>query len=347
MEADRGDEMRPVRLADIARLAGVATSTASRALSDPGRVNAATRQRIAQIATDLGYSPNSPARALTSGRTGSIAVLVSDVTNPFYFGIIKGTQRQLKASGYTQLLIDTEESDQNEDDLLHRLRSSFDGVVLAASRLSDRVLAELASQLPLVAVNRQTKGVPTVFIDTPKGIEQAVEHLVSLGHRDIAYVSGPETSWPNEGRWRRFVKCGEAHAVTTRRLGPFSPQRSAGAAAADALLNTASTAAVAFNDLLAIGMLQHLSARGVRVPDQVSIVGCDDIFGADFCNPPLTTLTAPIEQAGRLAVTLLLAQLEHRSSSARRRASLPTHLTVRSSTGPAPAEGAPISRSPR
>jgi LacI family transcriptional regulator len=259
------------------------------------------------------------------------------VTNPFYFGIIKGTQRQLKASGYSQLLIDTEESDQNEDDLLHRLRSSFDGAVLAASRLSDRVLAELAAQLPLVAVNRQTRGVSTVFIDTPKGIEQAVEHLVSLGHRDIAYVSGPETSWPNEGRWRRFVKCGKSHGVTTRRLGPFSPLRSAGAAAADALLNTGATAAIAFNDLLAIGMLQHLSSRGIRVPHDMSIVGCDDIFGADFCDPPLTTLTAPIEQAGRLAVSLLVAQLDAGPAGDRRRsASLPTHLTVRSSTGPAP-----------
>lgn len=341
MQAASNGAPRPVTLADIARQAGVAVSTASRALSNPGRVNSATRERIAGIARELGYSPNSPARALTSGRTGSIAVLVSDVTNPFYFGIIKGTQRQLKASGYSQLLIDTDESDQNEDDLLHRLRSSFDGAVLAASRLSDRVLAELASELPLVAVNRQTRGVSTVFIDTPKGIEQAVEHLVSLGHRDLAYVSGPETSWPNEGRWRRFVKSGRAHGVTTRRLGPFSPLRSAGAAAADAVLNTGATAAIAFNDLLAIGMLQHLSARGIRVPDEISIVGCDDIFGADFCNPPLTTLTAPIEQAGRLAVTLLLAQLDAGAAPvARRGLTLPTHLTVRSSTGPAPAHEA-------
>jgi len=343
---EAGDEARrAVTLADVASKAGVAISTASRALANPGRVNATTRERIARIAGELGYSPNSPARALTSGRTGAIAVLVSDVTNPFYFGIIKGTQRQLKASGYSQLLIDTEESDQNEDDLLHRLRSSFDGAVLAASRLSDRTLAELASQLPIVAVNRQTRGVSTVFIDTPKGIEQAVEHLVSLGHRDIAYVSGPETSWPNEGRWRRFVKAGTQHGVRTRRLGPFSPLRSAGAAAADALLNTGATAAIAFNDLLAIGMLQHLAARGIRVPSEMSIVGCDDIFGADFCNPPLTTLTAPIEQAGRLAVTLLLAQLEPGSDAAQRRSTtLPTHLTVRSSTGPVPRSEEPLER---
>ncbi len=337
MESEGERAGRPATLADIAMRAGVATSTASRALSNPGRVNAATRERIERVAAELGYSPNSQARALTSGRTGAIAVLVSDVTNPFYFGIIRGTQRQLKASGYSQLLIDTEESDQNEDALLHRLRSSFDGAILSASRLSDRALAELAAELPLVAINRQTRGVPSVVIDTPGGIVQAVGHLVSLGHHEIAYVSGPETSWSNESRWRAFVKATAAHGVTGKRLGPFSPRQRAGAAAADAALNAGVTAVIAFNDLLAIGMLQHLASRGVRVPHDLSIVGCDDIFGADFCNPPLTTLTAPIEQAGRLAVTLLLARLDPRSApSARQAAVLPTYLTVRSSTGRSP-----------
>jgi LacI family transcriptional regulator len=289
------------------------------------------------VAAELGYSPNSQARALTSGRSGAVAVLVSDVTNPFYFGIIRGTQRQLKAAGYSQLLVDTEESDQNEDALLHRLRSSFDGAILAASRLSDRALSALADDLPVVAINRQTRGVASVFIDTPGGIVQALEHLVSLGHRDIGYISGPATSWSNERRWRALVKSADAHDVHAVRLGPFAPRQSAGAAAADAARNAGVTAAIAFNDLLAIGMLQHLASRGVRVPHELSIVGCDDIFGADFCSPPLTTMTAPIEQAGRLAVTLLTAQLDPRSETgARQTVVLPTHLTVRASTGPAP-----------
>ncbi|WP_460569997.1 LacI family DNA-binding transcriptional regulator [Humibacter soli] len=336
-ETPHGEKaQRAPTLADVAAGAGVAVSTASRALSNPGRVNVVTRQRIERVASELGYSPNQQARALTSGRARAIAVLVSDVTNPFYFGIIRGTQQQLKASGYSQLLVDTEESDQNEDELLHRLRSSFDGVILAASRLSDRSLARLADELPLVAVNRQTRGVPSVFIDTPRGVVQALEHLVSLGHRDIAYVSGPETSWSNESRWRALVKAASARGATMHRLGPFAPRQHAGAAAADAVLNTGATAAIAFNDLLAIGMLQHLASRGIRVPERLSVVGCDDIFGADFCNPPLTTLTAPVEQAGRLAVTMLLTQLDNGDAPGMRQTTvLPTYLTVRSSTGPA------------
>ncbi len=334
-------------LADIAAAAGVATSTVSRALANPGRVNEVTRERIARIAAELNYSPSGAARALTSGRSRAVAVFVSDVTNPFYFDIIRGTQQQLKAAGYTQMLIDTEESDELEDGMLRRMSGTYDGAILAASRLSDRRLLELAAQVPLVAINRQTEGVPSVFIDTPHGIEQALEHLVSLGHRRIAYVSGPEASWPNEGRWRALQRAARRHSIQPLRIGPFAPKKHAGAAAADSALNTGVTACVCFNDLLAIGMLMRLRERGVRVPDDISIVGCDDIFGADFCNPPLTTLTAPIEQAGRVAVSILLARLDTSSASTplgivprgRRAAQLPTHLTIRASTGPAPREG--------
>ncbi|HEY8913643.1 LacI family DNA-binding transcriptional regulator [Lacisediminihabitans sp.] len=330
---------RQATLADVAAASGVATSTASRALSNPTRVNVMTREKVERAAVALNYHANSHARALTSGKTRTIAVLVSDVTNPFYFGIIRGTQQQLKASGYTQLLVDTEESDELEDGMLNKLRGSFDGAILAASRLTDRRLATLASEMPLVAINRQTRGVASVFIDTPSGIEQALGHLVSLGHRDIAYVSGPVTSWPNEGRWRALLRAAEHYGVAVRRVGPFSPKKDAGAAAADVVLASGVTACIAFNDLLAIGMLMRLRERGVSVPDDLSIVGCDDIFGSDFCNPPLTTLTAPIEQAGRVAVSMLLARLDAQTAgAARQTATLPTHLTIRASTGPAQPE---------
>lgn len=336
---------RPATLADVAAASGVATSTVSRALSNPGRVNVVTRERIERAARELNYIPNSQARALTSGRTRCIAVVVSDITNPFYFGIIRGTQQQLKAAGYTQLLVDTEESDELEDGMLHKLRRSFDGAILAASRLTDRRLTAVADEIPLVAINRQPRGVANVFIDTPNGIEQAVGHLVSLGHREIVYAAGPETSWSNERRWRALVKAAASYGVTSFRVGPFAPRQYAGAAAADAVINTGATACIAFNDLLAIGMLARFRERGVDVPRDLSLVGCDDIFGADFCNPPLTTLTAPIEHAGRTAVAMLLARLDDDAAPVSRQATtLPTHLTVRASTGPAPASPARSNR---
>jgi DNA-binding LacI/PurR family transcriptional regulator len=329
---------RPVTITDIARLTGVAPSTVSRALNKPGRVNEATRQRIEAAARQLNYAPNSQARALTSGRTGTIALLVSDVTNPFYFDIIRGTQQQVKAAGYAQLLIDTENSAELEVEMLHKMRRSLDGAVLAASRLADRSLAALASDIPLVTINRNVPGVQSVIIDTPDGIHQAAEHLVSLGHKDIVYACGPENSWPNAARWQALRSALAKFGLQARRIGPFPRGFNAGGAAADALINTGASACVAFNDQLAIGMLRRLRERGVSVPGELSVVGCDDIFGADFCHPPLTTLTAPIEHAGRVAVSMLLSRVAPASAAAgpvRQQVLLPTHLTIRGSTGPA------------
>jgi DNA-binding LacI/PurR family transcriptional regulator len=307
-------------IAMVAAKAGVATSTVSRALSNPTRVSASTRRHVEDVARELGYV------ALSKARTRCIAVLVADLGNPFYFDVIRGTQAQLRASDHTQLLIDTEESGELEADLIESLRPSIDGVILAASRLSDAAIARLSKTMPLVVINRHVPDVPTVVMDTADGMRQALEHLVSLGHRQIAYVAGPDRSWANASRWRALGEAALVHGVELRRIGPFAPRRESGAAAADALLNSGASAAIAYNDLLAIGMLTRLDERGVRVPADLSIVGCDDIFGADFAHPALTTVTSPIEQAGRVAVTLLLA-------GRRDGVLLPTHLTVRASTG--------------
>lgn len=339
---------KPSTLSDVAALAGVAISTASRALANPTRVNATTRQKIERAADQLRYVPNSSARALTSGRTQTIAVVLPDISNPFYFDIIRGTQRQLKAAGYTQVLVDTEESGELEEQLLAKLQRSCDGAVLAATRLPTSRIVAINRTLPLVTINRPSGGVGSVVIDTAQGIVQAVEHLVSLGHRHIVYVSGPSSSWSNERRWRAIGRTTKRLRVEVSRTAPFSPRTTSGAAAADAAVNTGATACITFNDLVAIGMLERFRQRSITVPADISVVGCDDIFGASFCYPPLTTLTAPIEQAGRSAVDLLLSatgsttpgSIITRSSTQPGRPTgsptivLPTHLTIRGTTGP-------------
>lgn len=328
------DRMPTIR--DIAEIAGVATSTVSRALSNPQRVNARTREKIERIASELHYVPSSQARGLSSGRTGVIAVLVPDITNPFFFDIIRGTQHQLKASGYTQLLVDTEEATDVELDTLRKLRRSTDGAVLAASRLTDQQLADTALRQPLVTINRATADAPTVLIDTPSAVVQALEHLASFGHKSVVYAAGPTSSWSNHRRWKAIEEAAAKRGMTATRIGPYAPTAFSGAAAADAALSTGATAMIAFNDLLAIGMLQRFHERGVRVPLDVSIVGCDDMFGSDFCNPPLTTIASPVEQAGRVAVSMLMAQLDPiHGGTPRKLAVMPTHLKIRASTGPA------------
>ncbi|MFI6759767.1 LacI family DNA-binding transcriptional regulator [Micromonospora sp. NPDC050417] len=349
---DNRRRTRPVTITDIARVTGVVPSTVSRALNKPGRVNAATRERIQAAARELNYVPNSQARALISGRTGTIAVVVSDVTNPFYFGLIRGTQQRLKAAGYAQLLIDTEDRGEHEAEMLQKMRRSLDGAILAASRLPEPALTALAGEIPLVTVNRNVPRVQSVVIDTPTGIGLAVEHLVGLGHRDIVYVAGPENSWSNHARWRAVRAASQRYGQRFRHVGPFPSGRRSGSAVADAVLASGATACVCFNDLFAIGMLPRLRQRGVRVPEDLSVVGCDDIFGADFCHPPLTTLTAPIEQAGEVAVAMLLARLEQPvteqpgTAPGRRVVLLPATLTVRESTGPAPTGGFSAVRPP-
>lgn len=328
---------RPATIHDVAALSGVAASTVSRALSTPGRVNFRTRERIQAAAAELKYVPNAQAKALSSGRTKAVAVLVADITNPFFFDIIRGTQLQLKAAGYTQLLVDTEESDEVEVNTVEQLRQTADGLILTASRLSDEALAKVSATMPIVTINRDAPGVPSVMLDTPTATNQALDHLISLGHTNIAYLSGPDTSSSSRRRWAGLSAAGQERGVTVVRLGPFAPRTYSGAAAADALVHSGATAGIAFNDLIAIGMLQRLRERGVHVPQDMSIVGCDDIFGADFCSPPLTTVTAPVERAGRDAVTMLLSQLNPGFGTApRSHAILPTHLTIRGSTGPAP-----------
>ncbi|KTR95339.1 LacI family transcriptional regulator [Microbacterium testaceum] len=322
--------MGKVTARDVAQRAGVATSTVSRALNKPDRINAQTRERILDAARELGYVAARPTRR------GLVALLVPDVTNPFYFDIIRSTQEQLRAAGFLQLLIDTGESGRTESDTLEQLSGLVDGAILSATRLDSAALVEAAGHLPVAVINRQHDQIPGVLIDIRVGLRQAIDHLKALGHETVAFVSGPPDSWQNRWRWHEFEEQVQEQGMTAVLVGPHPPTREGGAAAADALVVTQATACVAFNDLLAIGMLQRLSRRGVEVPRDLSIVGCDDIFGADFCNPPLTTIAGDTEQAGRIAASRLVTVLNAEQLPATRTTLIPTHLLVRESTGPAP-----------
>jgi DNA-binding LacI/PurR family transcriptional regulator len=323
----RVDQFRAVTLHDVAREAGVAVSTVSRALSNPDRVSARTREHVRAVATRLGYRPNRIAQALPSGRTRILALLVPDITNPHNFGLVRGAEAQAGAAGYTLVLGDTQESPERESAHADRLASAVDGFVLISSRLPDDELRELRRRHPVVLFNRELEDFPSVVLDSLDGSRQVVEHLVALGHRRLAYLGGPASAWMDAERWRSLSADAARAGVEITRLGPFSPTLDGGAAAADVGLGSGATAFVAFNDLLAIGALQRLERRGVDVPGRISVVGFDDIFGSDFCHPPLTTVTSPAEQAGRMLIDMLLG------TCAPGRAVLPTPLHVRDSTG--------------
>jgi DNA-binding LacI/PurR family transcriptional regulator len=328
-----GIRPRATTIHDVARAAGVAASTVSRTFTNPQRVNERTRQHILEVAERLGYRPNPHARALPTGRTRTIALLVPDITNPHFFSLIRGAERQANAAGYTLVLGDTEESPEQELRHIERLGRAVDGFLLAASRLPDDRLSEVAARHQLALVNREAEGIPSVVTNQLDGSRQIIEHLASLGHRSVAYLSGPRHSWLGRWRWKALAEAGRGLGVRATRLGPFPPYVTGGAAA-DAGLGHGATALVAHNDLLAIGVLRRLAGRGVDVPHDISVVGYDDIFGADFCSPPLTTLAGPLEDAGRAVVNVLLERLDRGHGPVPpARIMLPTYLVIRGSSG--------------
>jgi DNA-binding LacI/PurR family transcriptional regulator len=319
---------------DVAQAAGVATSTVSRAFSNPGRVGARTREHVLAVAAELGYRPNPHARALMSGRHHTVAMVVSDITNPHYFELIRGAEMRAKASEYTLVLINAEESPRIEYAQIQRLVSSVDGFVLAASRLPDENLSQLAGQSPVVLMNRELPGIASVVLDHVQGCRQIVEHLASLGHRRLVYLAGPKSSWMAKIRWAALRTAAEDLGLEARRIGPFTPKASQGGAAADGAVHAGATGIVAHNDLLAIGVAQRLAQRSIRVPEDVSIVGFDDIFAADLCTPSLTTLGGAHADVGRAAVELLLDAVgPTRGTSPPPQVVLPTELVIRESTG--------------
>ena len=310
VDADRAGtaEPRAPTIYDVAEAAGVAPSTVSRAFARPGRVNAETAERIRQVASRLGYRTNPLARALPTGRTSMIALVISDVTNPFYNEIIRGAQAAAAEAGYTMLLADAQESDRLEREALDRAVSTVDGIVLGSSRMSDSAIRMIAKQRPMIVLNRALPDVPSVVTDNARGMRRAVEHLAELDHHAITYVAGPEQSWPDGVRWRSILEaCTVELDLHCRRIGPFPPTVAGGTAAAAEFAAHPTTAVIAYNDLVAIGFVRGLLAQGVRVPQDVSVIGVDNIFAAGLVTPPLTTVASPLRQMGATAVHNLLA----------------------------------------
>jgi LacI family transcriptional regulator len=216
-----------------------------------------------------------------------------------------------------------------------------EGLVLATSRMSDSSIRVAAKQRPTVVLNRAMSDIASVATDNARGMRRAVEHLAELGHTTITYVAGPDASWANGIRWQALREAVYELGLKSRRIGPFEPTQAGGLSAATELFANPSTAVITYNDLLAIGLMRGLASFGVRIPDDVSIVGFDNIFGADFCTPQLTTVAAPLRQLGRVAVQTVLDDLARpRSARSSRKpgplktALLPARLVVRASTGP-------------
>lgn len=325
----------PATIKDVARAAGVSPSTVSRALSSPDLVQQETRARVRHAATALGYHANRAARGLITGRTGNIGLIVPDLTNPFFPDVVKGVQTRARESDFSVFLADTDEDSTTEAELVRALIKQVDGMVFCSPRTSDEELRTLAGETPLVLLNRRVGRIPSVTTDNHDAIRHAVAHLQALGHRRVAFVAGPRNSWSNRERSRQLRAAVTAAGLELVELGSVAPQFSGGVAAADLVLAAKVTAVIAYNDLVALGLLNRFAARGVAVPGQISVVGFDDIVFAEMVSPALTTLAQPKERSGRAGVDLLMQLLEDPDRAGVLRRELTSQLMVRDSTGPA------------
>ncbi|MGX6603276.1 LacI family DNA-binding transcriptional regulator [Micromonosporaceae bacterium Da 78-11] len=321
---------------DVARLAGVSQSSVSRALTTPEQVRSETRERVERAATQLGYLPNRIARGLSTGRTGTVGFVVPDIANPFFPGIVKAAQRRARELGLSVLLADSDEDPATETDLIRTLTKQVDGFVLCAPRAGDDDLRSVCGDIPVVLLNRRVGQLPSIVFDNADGIRQALAHLAALGHRRVAYVPGPRTSWVNRERLRAVRTVAPGLGLEAVEVGNVSPDFEGGVAGADLVLAASVTSVIAYNDMIGLGLINRFHARGVRVPDDISILGFDDIPAAALVTPALTTVGQPKDQCGRAGIDLLVDQLNDRERPGGARTSLPTRLIVRASTGPAP-----------
>jgi LacI family transcriptional regulator len=334
-----------VTLRDVAERAGVHVSTASRALdSGPSRIGTETAEKVRSAAAELGYSRDLLASGLKRGMTKSVGVVIANHDNPYNVGLIRGATRVLEADEFVPLVAETAESEERFERLLrHLVGRRVDAVITSAVHLDGgEMLARLlGDEVPVVLAGR---GLPSadhnaVLHDDVTGASLAAEHLMSLGHRRIAQLAGPADIDPFVRRARGFsaaIAAGPAREI--RLLGPQSvtPTFEEGRRLMRGLLDSRirPTAVFAPSDVMAVGALDALATVGLRCPEDVSVVGYNDVRMARFVSPPLTTIELPAEQLGAEAARLALRAIEN-PAAPRRTVVLPARLIVRRSTGPA------------
>jgi DNA-binding LacI/PurR family transcriptional regulator len=342
--SDRGGPARArPTIYDVARLAGVSTATVSRALNGTAQIAPATRTAIDAAVEQLGYRPNSIARSLVTKSTQTIALLLPDISNPFYAALVSGIQECALAHDHTMLLCTTAGDAEREEEYLQLLRAKqvdgalVDGLVLP----SDRIAQFVRDGFPIVCLDRDidSSAIPLVQVDNRLGGRLAADHLLELGHTRIAHVTGAPALHISDDRLAGYQDALREDGIEPHPslVAPGTFTEEGGYLAAKALVRRHPhvTAIFAANDLSAVGVLNALAEAGRRVPEDVSVVGFDDLRLAGYTSPPLTTVRQPADGLARLATELLIA-LTRGEDVQQMRHVLPPTLVVRASTAPAP-----------
>lgn len=323
-------------LTDVAKRANVALSTASRAFSDPDRLGPHTLRKVLTVAQELGYEPPvaRTAESPGDGDGATVAVVVPDIANPVFGAFVKAAQGEGWHRRQTVVLADTDLNPDREREVIAHLREQADGLIVCSPRLDAEEVLGICGRTPAVLVNRETSGADCVIADAAHGMRQAVEYLAALGHRRIAYVQGMQRSWSNAHRVELIRTETERAGLALELLGWQSETVAGGTAAAASVMASGASAVITHNDLVAFGVISGAQALGLSVPEDLSVIGVDDIPFAEVSQPSLTSIAVPMARAGALGLEML-GQVLGGERQTPRTLRLPTQLIVRGSTGPA------------
>ncbi|HJY43778.1 MAG TPA: LacI family DNA-binding transcriptional regulator [Propionibacteriaceae bacterium] len=291
-------------IADVARRAGVSLATVSRVMNGNPSVDEAMAEKVRAAAAELNYSASPLARSLVLGKTNTIAVVVPDLENPSFHGVLRGLSRAAARDGYHILIADSAESVAEEKLLAVETRRRCDGIVLCAPRMAEADLQPLLEELkPVVLVNRDAGSVstPVVAADHKTALGELIDLLYGYGHRALVYLAGVPQSVSNARRIEAIHGYHDDHPDVGIQILPCGVTFTDGYEAAERVLATNATGVLAFNDLVAMGLMGALSERGVSVPGHISVVGFDDIPFARYITPPLTTASVPGTELGEQA----------------------------------------------
>jgi LacI family repressor for deo operon, udp, cdd, tsx, nupC, and nupG len=335
----RKDILGMPKIYDVAKLANVSIATVSRVITNAHPVTERTKSKVLKAIEELNYQPNISARHLRRMETNLILVVVPDITNSFFSRVLRGIEYQAANNGYEVLLVDTENNIERENKYLNILRQKqADGAILLTARMNKDVLEGIASEYPVVLACEYLEGskIPTISIDNISSARKATEHLINLGHRRIACICGPSHIVLGRDRLKGYQQAMNQHEIRIDSVlvqeGDFSFESGYNLMMKFLALENAPTAVFAASDEMALGVIKAAKEYGFNVPNEISVVGFDDIKFASIFEPSLTTVSQPAFEMGVKAAEMLV-KLMNTENLMRRQIVMEDKLIIRESCG--------------
>jgi len=309
---------RNVTIKDVAKKASVSPATVSRALNDNMSISPETRRKVKEVADQLGYTKNAVALGLSRGNLNVIGVVIADISNPFFSEAVRGIEDTAQKHGYGVILCNTDEDQEREAYYAKFLENHrVGGIIFTTSMLQDPLIVQLQEKIPTLSLSRTVLDIDLHYVagDDFEGGKMAVNHLIKLGHKRIGYITGPLEVAPSWSRFRGYREALASHKLQYRKawvqFGDFNHQSGTRLTKNLLKLKDRPTAIFAANDFIALGVMKAVEEAGLHVPNDLAVVGYDDIFLASFPQIQLTTVSQSMRHMGQLAAQSLLKVIKN------------------------------------